>query len=115
MPMGQFTRRVGVTVLLLALAYLLWSGIHVVLLAFAGALFGLFLVTLSEWVQKRLGISYSWALGFVIVGLVNLWAALHYALGARTLRQDLDVLDLDLASGHVGHGAKHRGASGATP
>ena len=26
----------------------------------------------------------------VIVGLVNLWAALHYAIGARSLRQDLE-------------------------
>jgi MFS family permease len=26
----------------------------------------------------------------VIVGLVNIWAALHYALGARSLRQDLE-------------------------
>jgi hypothetical protein len=25
----------------------------------------------------------------VIVGLVNIWAAFHYLLGARTLRQDL--------------------------
>ena len=25
----------------------------------------------------------------VIVGLVNIWAALHYLIGARSLRQDL--------------------------
>jgi MFS family permease len=26
----------------------------------------------------------------VIVGLVNIWAALHYLIGARSLRQDLE-------------------------
>ena len=40
LTMGQFARRVGVALLLLALAYLLWSGIHVLLLAFAGPRFG---------------------------------------------------------------------------
>ena len=26
----------------------------------------------------------------VIVGLVNIWAAVHYFIGARSLRQDLE-------------------------
>jgi MFS family permease len=29
----------------------------------------------------------------VIIGVVNLWAALHYILGARTLRQDLEATE----------------------
>ena len=29
----------------------------------------------------------------VIVGLVNVWAALHYLIGARTLRQDLEATE----------------------
>jgi MFS family permease len=29
----------------------------------------------------------------VIVGLVNIWAALHYLIGARTLRQDLEATE----------------------
>ena len=33
--------------------------------------------------------THSLGYALVIVGLVNLWAAVHYALGARTLRQDL--------------------------
>ena len=36
----------------------------------------------------------------VIVGLVNVWAALHYLIGARTLRQDLETTErLAAASG----------------
>jgi len=29
----------------------------------------------------------------VIVGLVNVWAALHYLIGARALRHDLDTTE----------------------
>ena len=29
----------------------------------------------------------------VIIGIVNLWAALHYLLGSRTLRQDLEATE----------------------
>ena len=29
-------------------------------------------------------------LALVIIGVVNVWAALHYLIGARTLRQDLE-------------------------
>jgi hypothetical protein len=28
-----------------------------------------------------------------LIGVVNVWAALHYVLGARTLRQDLEVTE----------------------
>jgi hypothetical protein len=29
----------------------------------------------------------------VLVGLVNIWAALHYLIGARSLRQDLETTE----------------------
>jgi hypothetical protein len=29
----------------------------------------------------------------VIIGVVNVWAALHYLLGAKTLRQDLEATE----------------------
>ena len=30
-----------------------------------------------------------WLYILVIIGVVNIWAAVHYALASRTLRQDL--------------------------
>ena len=29
----------------------------------------------------------------VIIGVVNIWAALHYLIGARTLRNDLETTE----------------------
>ena len=29
----------------------------------------------------------------VLIGVVNIWAALHYVLGSRTLRQDLEATE----------------------
>jgi MFS family permease len=47
---------------------------------------------LSDWLQPAVQQdSLRWAL--VILGVVNLWSALHYALGARTLRQDLEATE----------------------
>ena len=44
---------------------------------------------ISDWLNPTYGAdSLRWAL--VIVGLVNIWAATHYMLGARTLRADLE-------------------------
>ena len=44
---------------------------------------------ISDWLNPTYGTdSLRWAL--VAVGLVNIWAAAHYILGARTLRADLD-------------------------
>src|SRR5438132_2481144 len=55
--MGDFARRVVVavliTVLILAVAYFLWRGVHVLLEAFAGVLFAVFLGALSDWLSKQ--------------------------------------------------------------
>jgi MFS family permease len=53
----------------------------------------------SDRLNPSLGIS-SLRYALVIVGLVNLWAASHYLIGARTLRQDLETTErLAAASG----------------
>jgi predicted PurR-regulated permease PerM len=54
-----------VTVLILSVTYLLWSGMHVLLQAFAGVLFALFLSALSEWLSRRSGLGYGWSLAVV--------------------------------------------------
>src|SRR5262245_16916946 len=67
--LADFAQRVVVavliTVLILSVAYLLWRGTHVLLQAFAGVLFALFLSALSEWLSRRAGLSYGWALAIV--------------------------------------------------
>jgi predicted PurR-regulated permease PerM len=70
----EFARRVAVAVLitlgLAALALMAWRGIHVLLEAFAGVLFGIFLAALAEWVQKHTRLSYGWSLAVVVVTLL---------------------------------------------
>ncbi len=47
---------------------------------------------ISDWLAPTMG-RQSLRYGLVIVGLVNVWAALHYLIGTRTLRQDLEMTE----------------------
>jgi predicted PurR-regulated permease PerM len=89
--LGHFARRVVVAVLIslgfLALALILWTGIHVLMQAFAGVLFALFLTGLSEWVSKHTRLFYGWSLTVVVAGLFVLTGGLGWFLEARLVRQ----------------------------
>jgi predicted PurR-regulated permease PerM len=93
--LGDFPRRVLVTVLItvlvLALSYLMWRGIHVLLQAFAGALFAVFLATLSDWLSKRTGIRYGWSLTLVVVALLALTAGFGWLLANRLSSQATEL------------------------
>jgi MFS family permease len=43
---------------------------------------------ISEYLKPTVGLHESMRYGLVIVGMVNLWAAAHYFVGARTIRQN---------------------------
>src|SRR5438270_6060837 len=78
--LGDFAQRVVVavliTVVILAVVYLMWRGVNVLLLTFAGVLFAVFLSALSDWLSKRTGLSYLWSLVVVVVVLLLGTAAL---------------------------------------
>lgn len=82
---------VGVVVLLVGAGLLLWAIADVVLLVFAGALLGLFLHGLSEYVQRKLGLSELKSLGVVLVVLAGLAILGGAFLGGETANQ-LDQL-----------------------
>ncbi len=48
---------------------------------------------ISESLKPTLGLHDSMRWGLVLVGLANLWAAAHYFLGARTIRQNLETTE----------------------
>lgn len=77
---GRVVAAVLITLLIAAIAYLLWRGIHVLLQAFAGVLLALFLAALSEWVSKHTHLSYRWSLAVVVLGLLLLIGGLGYFL-----------------------------------
>jgi predicted PurR-regulated permease PerM len=76
-----------VTVLILAVAYLLLSGVHVLAQAFAGMLFGLFLSTLAAWLRQRTGLPYGWALAVVVLALIGLGAGVGWFLASQLTAQ----------------------------
>ncbi len=90
-PLADFARRVVVavllTLLLLLVAYVLWRGVAVLLQAFAGVLFGLFLSTLAEWLHKHSRLSYGWSLAVVVLGLFLLAGGFGWLLWNRLSRE----------------------------
>ena len=88
-PLGlaEFAWRVVVTILLLAVCYLLWRGIHVLLMIFAGTLFAIFLWSLADWLSRRTRIRYGWSLAIVVTALALLIGGLNWMLANRLLDQ----------------------------
>jgi predicted PurR-regulated permease PerM len=72
-----------VALLILALAYLLWRGVHVLLEAFAGVLFAVFLSAVSTWVCERTRLSYGKALAVVVAALFLLAGLTGWLLASR--------------------------------
>jgi predicted PurR-regulated permease PerM len=91
LDLPEFSRRVVVAVLLTlglaALAIMAWRGIHVLLEAFAGVLFGVFLSALAEWLQRRTRLSYGWSLTVVMVALCALAIGGGWLFADRMLTQ----------------------------
>jgi predicted PurR-regulated permease PerM len=87
----EFSRRVVVAVLLtlgfVALAVMAWRGIHVLLEAFAGVLFGIFLSALAQWLHERTRLSYGWSLALVILALCALAVGGGWLLADRMATQ----------------------------
>lgn len=96
LPPADFARRVVVavliTVLILAVAYLLLSGVHVLAEAFAGMLFGLFLSTLAAWLSQRTGLSYGRALAVVVLALIGLGVGVGWFLASQLTAQFAELV-----------------------
>ncbi len=86
-----FARRVVVAVLIavliLAVLLVLWHGVHVLLEAFAGLLFALFLNAVSDALHRRTGLSYRWSLALVVLALFATVGGLGYLLGSHLSAQ----------------------------
>jgi predicted PurR-regulated permease PerM len=85
--LGLYALRVVLTVLILAVAYFCWSGIHVLLLAFAGVLLAVLLATLSGWLNEKTGWPYRRALVVSVLALVLLAGALSWLFASTLIAQ----------------------------
>jgi predicted PurR-regulated permease PerM len=87
----HFARRVAVawviTLLFLVGAFVCWSGVHVLLQAFAGVLFAVFLSALSDLLSRHSGLSYGKSLLVVVVALCVVTGATVYLLESRLALQ----------------------------
>jgi predicted PurR-regulated permease PerM len=94
--MTHFAHRVVVAVLItaviLAIAYLLWRGVYVLLEAFAGVLLALFLAALADRVSKYTRLSYRWSLAAVVLGLFLIGGGLSYFLWSRLSAQVSEMI-----------------------
>ena len=85
--MSDFAHRIVaavlITVLLLALAFMMWKGVHVLLQAFAGVLFAIFLTALSGWLSKVSGLSYHLSLIVVVLALFLVTGVVGWQLASQ--------------------------------
>lgn len=86
-----FASRVLTGAALVALVFggiwLLWNAVDVLLLAFAGLLFGVLLYALSNKVEENTPLSYHWSLALVIGGIVLLIGLAGWFVGPRIASQ----------------------------
>lgn len=91
----SFVRRalivVGLAGLAVALGLLLWFGIQVLLLVFAGVLLAVFLRGLADLASRYLRLSAGWSLALVVLALVGLTVAAGLFMGA-TIAGQIDTL-----------------------
>ncbi len=83
----QFARRSVVFLLILILFYVAWQGIDVLLEAFAGILFAVFLSTLARWVERKANVRYGLALLVVVLALMALTGGFGWLLANRLAQQ----------------------------
>jgi predicted PurR-regulated permease PerM len=80
-----------VAVAILLVVYLLWLGVRILLEAFAGVLFAVFLTTLSGWVTRRTKLRHGWALAAVLTVLAVLVGGLGWLLAARVTAETVQL------------------------
>jgi predicted PurR-regulated permease PerM len=76
-----------ITLLFLVGAYVCWSGVHVLLQAFAGVLFAVFLSALSDLLSQHSGLSYGKSLLIVVIALCVVTGATAYTLESHLAEQ----------------------------
>jgi predicted PurR-regulated permease PerM len=76
-----------ISVLILTIALVLWYGIHVLLEAFAGLLFAVFLSALANWLSQHTKLSYRWSLVVVLVVLFLVLSGVGWLLANRLASQ----------------------------
>ena len=96
-PDSRFIRRVIITVcitlLSLALALLLWYGVRVLLVAFAGVLLAVFLRSIAMAIVRLTGLAPAWSLAVTLVLLLGLFVGLGFLLAPSIAEQSSQLVE----------------------
>src|SRR5581483_3102988 len=87
----QFAWQVVLVLLIVAAGYLLWTGVHVLLLAFAGILLAVLLSSVSDWVSRHTGWSYRRALLATVLALIVITGAFTWLLASTLVAQATEL------------------------
>jgi len=94
---GGFIRRVivvvAITLLSLAVALLLWYGVRVLLVGFAGVLLAVLLRSIAMGISRLTGLSPGWSLGITVVLLVGLFVGLGFMLAPSVVEQSSQLAE----------------------
>lgn len=85
--------------LVLAVANMLVVTVSILLLVYAGVLFGIFLNALTGWVSRHTGLRYLWSYIFVLVALLALTAGGYVYLHTQIVAQAAELWDQLRSSG----------------
>jgi predicted PurR-regulated permease PerM len=84
---------VCITLLSLALALLLWYGVRVLRVAFAGVLLAVLLRSIADAIARWTGLSSGWSLGVTLLVLVALFVGLGFLLAPGIAEQSGQLID----------------------
>jgi predicted PurR-regulated permease PerM len=94
---GRFIRRViiavGITLLSLALALLLWYGVRVLLVAFAGVLLAVLLRSIAMTISRWTGLSPGWSLAITLILIAGVFVGLGFLLAPTVVEQFSQLSD----------------------
>ncbi|MCC7085021.1 MAG: AI-2E family transporter [Pirellulales bacterium] len=92
-PSAQRYSQLPKVVLWIALLGLVWRLRYLLLLIFAGVLFGLFLQSISAWVSTRMKVRRSWSLTITVISLTLITAGSMMMFGTHFAQQLSQLID----------------------
>lgn len=91
--MAEFGRRLGITLIAVAAALLVWHTLHMFLLIFLGIILGIFLRNNGAVLAARTGMGTSWAIAVVLLVLLLIAAAAGWVVMPKIISQVKQLSD----------------------
>ena len=90
--LSTYSRKFSISVIVLAVALLVWQTLFMLLLIFLGVIFAIFLRKTGELVASRIGLRIQWAMTIVMLILVLLLAAAVWLMAPKLAAQSKELI-----------------------